>query len=276
MPGGNILLQDRDPLYLFGKIYTHSWRRHESVNPLLSFLARCSLMKKLSIFVLLLTTSSHVFAQELKVAPIVGINFTNNIFSQLYKEEIRSGYANAKFQPLLRFSLGGIGDYAYTDNLSFRSGLLLNFKGSQVKGSDETGNETVKIKTSYLEIPLWVAYRLGETGILLTGGPNIGFAMGGKVRSKGKMTYYGETETFDDTDQLDIGGDAYEDDVKPLDISFSIGVAKEISMAGKLLEVSVNIQPSLMSWSTTSKIESKYSARNFVVGFRAAYFFSFK
>ena len=233
-------------------------------------------MKKLFIFFFLLTISNHVFAQEIKVAPIVGFNVTTNVFSRLYKEEIRSGYSNAKFQPLLRFSLGGIADYAFTESLSFRSGLLLNLKGSKVKGSDETGNETVKIKISYLEIPLWAAYRLGETGILLTGGPNIGFAVSGKTQSKGKMTYYGETETFDDSDDLEIGGDAYEDDIKPLDISLNLGVAKEISLADKLLEVSVNIQPSLMSWSTTSKIESKYSARNLVVGFRAAYFFSFK
>ena len=233
-------------------------------------------MKKLFIFLFFIAISGHAFAQEIKFAPVVGINITNNIFSGLYKEDIKSGYPNAKFQPLLRLSLGGIADYALSDNLSLRSGLLLNMKGSKVKGNDETGNETAKIKISYLEIPLWAAYRLGETGILLTGGPNIGFAVGGKAESKGKSIYFGETETFDQSEPLDIGGDAYADDVKPLDISLNLGVAKEISVADKLLEVSVNIQPSLMSWSTTSKIEPKYAARNLIIGFRAAYFFSFK
>lgn len=213
---------------------------------------------------------------------MVGINITNSIFSSAFKASMDYDYTdvNIKYKPVLKFSVGGIADYAYTDKLSFRSGLLVNLKGTHVKISDRSSggseNSSEKITCSYIEIPLWVAYRIADTGFLLTGGPNIGFAVSAKSKSKGSYSYNGYTESLSSTDNLEIGGDAYSDAVKPLDISLNIGVAKEIMLAERALEVSVNIQPSLSKWTTASKIESSLWGRHFVVGLRAAYFFSFK
>lgn len=239
-------------------------------------------MKNLFLFTLLIVLSRPILAQEIKIAPMVGINISNSIFSSSFKDLIEVDYDNGstKFNPVLKFSIGGIADYAYTDKLSFRSGLLLNLKGAQIKVTESSAAGRGSIKEiytfSYLEIPLWVAYRLGESGFILTGGPNIGFAVKARSKTKGSYTSNGSTESYDNSYDLEIGGDANEHQVKPLDISLNFGLAKEIMLADKPLEISVNIQPSLSKWTTASKIESDIWGRHFVVGFRAAYFFSLR
>lgn len=239
-------------------------------------------MKNLFFFTFLFILSGPVLAQGIKIAPMVGINITNSIFSSSFKDILVVDYENGstKYNPVLKFSVGGIADFAYAERLSFRSGLLLNLKGAQIKvtesSADGRGSIKEKYTFSYLEIPLWVAYRLGETGFSIIGGPNIGFAMKAKAKTKGSYTLNGSTESYDNGYDLEIGGDENEDQVKPLDISLNIGLAKEIMLAERPLEVSVNIQPSLSKWTTASKVESDIWGRHLVIGLRAAYFFSIR
>ncbi|MBL7698593.1 MAG: PorT family protein [Chitinophagaceae bacterium] len=60
-----------------------------------------------------------------------------------------------------------------------QTGLLFSTKGAKVEGFDED----VKVKLSYLEVPITFLYTpvLGEGRLLMGIGPYIGFAIGGKV-----------------------------------------------------------------------------------------------
>lgn len=227
-------------------------------------------MKKLFFYSILSLLSTSLFAQDFKVAPVFGIHAATTIFSRVAKDDLDG----AKILPIPGITIGALADYQLLDNLSVRSGLLLSIKGGKV--SDKETISGVKYKMSqkfiftYLELPLWVSYPIGESGFSVTGGPTIGFAVGAK--QKYRISEDGEVDK--DSDILSIGNDPYRDDVRPLDVSLNLGVAKEIEIAGKPFEISLNIQPSLTKWSTESKLDSDYWGRNLVVGVRAAYFFS--
>lgn len=227
-------------------------------------------MKKLFFYSILSLISTSLFAQEFKVAPVFGIHAATSIFSR----EAKNDFDGAKILPIPGISIGALADYQLFDNLSVRSGLLLSLKGANVFDKETISGvkhkASLKFNLTYLELPLWVSYPIGESGFSLTGGPTIGFAVGAKLKAK----YSEDGEVEKDSDILSIGNDAYDDDVKPLDISLNLGIAKEFEIAGKPFEISLNIQPSLTKWPTSSKMDSDYWARNMVVGLRAAYFFS--
>jgi hypothetical protein len=179
----------------------------------------------------------------------------------------------AKNRPIPGITIGALADYQVFDNLSVRSGLLLTRKGGQLTDSETVSG--VKYKGSqkhlltYLELPLWVSYPIGESGFSLTGGPTIGYTVGAKLKIR--VSEDGDVEK--DSQLLDIGNDAYDDQVKPIDVSFNLGIAKELDIAGKPFEISFNIQPSITKWNPSSKVSDSWG-RNMVVGLRAAYFFS--
>lgn len=227
-------------------------------------------MKKLFCYSILSLLSTSLFAQELKVAPVFGLHAA----STLYSREIKNEFDGAKNRPIPGITIGALGDYQLFDNLSVRSGLLLSIKGGKLSESQTISGakykSSLKQVLTYLELPLWVSYPIGESGFSLTGGPTISFAVSG--RQKYKISEDGDVDK--DTDVLAIGNSAIYDDVKPIDVSLNLGIAKQIDIADKTIEVSFNIQPSLTKWNTESKIYSEYWTRNIVVGLRAAYFFS--
>lgn len=239
-------------------------------------------MKRLLFVVLLAAFGGSVSAQQIRFAPVLGVNVSHGLYSSAYKAMIEIAYENSivKYRPVPGFVFGGIAEYSLTEQLSVRSGLLLNMKGSRIKvkayGVNESETADVKFKMSYLEIPVVVAYRLGATGLTLSGGPGFGFAVGGKAKSEETYTYKGDTESSRENIKLVIGSDANQHDLKPLEVSFNLAIGKDIMVADRALEVSVNLQPSISKWNTASKIESDLWSRNFVIGFRAAYFFSFQ
>lgn len=227
-------------------------------------------MKKLFFYSILSLASTSLFAQEIKVAPVFGIHAATT----LYSSEVKDEFDGAKNRPIPGITIGALGDYQLFDNLSVRSGLLLSIKGGKLSESETISGtkykSSLKHVLTYLELPLWVSYPIGESGLSLTGGPTIGFAVSGRQ----KYRYSEDGDVDKDTDVLTIGNDPYDNDVRPIDVSLNLGIAKELEIAGKPFEISFNIQPSLTKWTTASKLDSDYWARNVVVGLRAAYFFS--
>lgn len=238
-------------------------------------------MKKLLLAILLVVFSKTLFAQQLRVAPVFGLNISHGLYSSSYKGMIELSYDNAvaKYKPVAGIVLGAVGEYPLTEQFSVRSGLLLNLKGSRIKLSaydmDSYESEDVKFRLSYLEIPILAAYRLGSTGLTVSAGPSLGFAVGGKVKSDWTYTYDDDTEHESESSKLRIGSNGVQHDLKPLEVSFNFAIAKQLTVAERDLEVSVNVQPSISKWNTSSKIEPDIWIRNIVIGFRAAYFFSF-
>jgi hypothetical protein len=227
-------------------------------------------MKKLLIGCVLSFLSTSLFAQ-LKVAPVFGIHAASTILSREIKDDLGDDVKN---QPTIGITIGALGDYQLFDNLSVRSGLLISLKGGSFKFDESYGGlsykGTEKHRFTYLELPIWVSYPIGESGFSLTGGPTFGRAVGGKAIYK----WNDGGDSDKETETMEIGNSIY-DDLKPFDVSINLGLAKQIDIADKTLEVSFNIQPSITKWNPESKIDSGYWSRNLVIGLRAAYFFSF-
>ena len=243
-------------------------------------------MKTITIFLLMLTVFGECVAQDLKIAPVIGPNVTFGLLSKAAKDHYYEQYyedfditLKHKFPPGLRFQIGALADYSINNSLSVQSGLLFNFRGFHTKlkadfldedGVQQSIRAKDKMSITYLEIPIWLSYKLGETGFKLMMGPTIGFAIGGTERAK--ATYGGQTET--DSQKISIGNDPDIDVVKPLDLSLNLGLTREILLGDKPLDVTLFAQPSISKWNVAAPQNSEYFIRHFTAGIRVAYFFS--
>lgn len=246
-------------------------------------------MKKVFAFsAAFLLVVSFGYAQEIRIAPVVGPVASFSFKSSEVRDNLKGEeetfendnpgldwtYRNL---PSPRFVLGGLLDYSLNETVSFQSGLLFHVRGEnhtvKIKGTDGYGDRVnAKMKygynMSYLEIPLWVRYSIGDNGLKLIGGPGFGFAIGGK--QKVKITGYGQD--ISESDKASVGKDPFEDDILPFDFSLNIGVGKEFLIGNNPLEVTLFVQPSLSKWNTSSKVSPDYSYRHFSAGLRAAYY----
>ena len=241
-------------------------------------------MKSLLFSLLGLVFGFAVMAQELKIAPVFGPSVSFAGYSKAYRDVLKNdfpelikdagGQGKVHILPAVRIQIGGLLDYSLSEVLSVQTGLLFNLRGHSIRmkvsGNGGTGKAVGKVRVSYLELPLWGKYKMGESGFNVSVGPTFGVALGGKLRSKYSID--GESES--ETESLSIGNDEGLDDVKPLDVSLNLGLAKQISVGEHPLEVSLNIQPSLTKWTVSSN--SEYNGRHITVGIRAAYFFGIK
>lgn len=236
-------------------------------------------MKSLLI-VLALSLSVVSYGQELKIAPVVGGNVTAVLNSEKIKDLYNelSEYVDWKHRPALKGTFGAWVDYGFSEKLGFRTGLLLNFKGEVMKvkydEDGESGRATLRQKYTYLELPLMVTYAVGESGFKVLAGPSINFAVSAKATGSYRYEYNGDVDKGSETEHYKIGSDPDKDDIKPIDLSFNIGLAKEVSVMDKPLEVSLLVSPSLTKYTTITKDEPDYFSRHLTVGFKVAYFFS--
>ncbi len=237
-------------------------------------------MKSL-VIALFLLMSVVSYGQKLKIAPVVGVNVTSVMNSEEVKDlyDDLAEYVDWKHRPALKGTFGAWVDYSANDKFGFRTGLLLNFKGEVMKINYEDGDESLKAKLkqkiTYLELPLMVTYNIGGSGLKLLAGPSINFAVSAKLTSSSTYEYDGDKEKESDTENYKIGNDPDKDEIKPIDLTFNLGLAKEVNVMDKPLEVSLMISPSLTKYTTITKNEPNYFSRHFTLGFKLAYFFSF-
>lgn len=236
-------------------------------------------MKSLLI-VLALSLSVVSYGQELKIAPVVGVNITSVMNSDKIKDayDFLAEYVDWKHRPSLKGTFGAWADYSANDKLGFRTGLLFTFKGEVMKlkynEDGESGKAKLKQKFTYLELPLLVTYKIGDNGFKLLAGPSINFAVSAKATGTYKYEFDGDVDKGSETENYEIGSDPDKHDVKPIDLTFNIGVAKDINVKDKPLEASLMVSPSLTKYTTITKDEADYFSRHFVIGFKLAYFFS--
>lgn len=220
-----------------------------------------------------------VLGQEIKVAPVVGLGVSTVLNSQELKDEYNySSDISWKSRPSIKGVIGAWVDYSINDKVGLRSGLLFNFKGETLvlkyNEDGEKGKATLKQKYMYLELPFLLNYKIGESGYKLLFGPSINFALSAKASSTYRYEYDGDVEKGSESEQLNIGTDPRNDDIKPLDVSLNLGLAKDFEIKGVPVEVSLFVTPSLTKFTTITKLSSDYFSRHFGIGFRAAYFFS--
>lgn len=223
-------------------------------------------------------------AQEIKIAPVFGPNISFAGYSKATRTVLKNDLPDwfeqvgakgkVTILPAIRIQIGGLVDYALSEALSLQTGLLFDLRGYSIKikasGNSSTIKATGKTRMSYLELPLWGKYRLGETGFSVSIGPTFGLALSGKTHEK--ATVDGESES--ETQKLFIGTKEGLDNLKPMDVSLNLGIIKQISVADQPLEVSFNMQPSLTKWTVTGS--SEHYGRYITASVRVAYFFKVK
>ncbi|GLU54796.1 porin family protein [Dyadobacter frigoris] len=240
-------------------------------------------MKTLLSSIFLLTAISSSFSQNFRIAPVLGANVTVSNLSKESRTDLEDALNNiydekgkVSFLPVVKFQIGGLVEYTLKKSLSIQSGLILNVKGWKFKTDGKYSGIAVSYSTkqtfTYLDLPLWATYRIGTNGFKLIAGPTIGFAL--KISQTTKESGNGNNE--DVTIKGKIGNNADTDDARPIDLALNLGIAKEILVMNKPLELSLNIQPSTTKWNPSSKIDSQRFGRHQVVGVRAAYFFNIK
>lgn len=175
-------------------------------------------MRKITLTIAALATMTIAAKAQMSVrfAPEVGLNFTN------MNMEISDEKIDTKFKPGLK--IGAVVDLGIAKKLSIQPGVFFTTKGTKV--DDELGPLEVKYtrNTSNIEVPVNVVYHFGEgigDGLFVQAGPYVGYAIGGKDKS--------DIDGVDDVD-LEIGSDEVEDDLKPLDFGFNVGVGYQIPM----------------------------------------------
>ncbi|WP_439556465.1 outer membrane beta-barrel protein [Dyadobacter sp.] len=249
-------------------------------------------MKSLSISLLMLAFCGSAFAQSIKIAPVIGPSVTVPMLSTALKDLYTDGFledylddydlsSKGSFPPVAGIQAGALIDYGISEKISLQSGLIFNVKGLKYKFkgnfTDWDGEvQSLKAKTThsitYLEIPVWFSFRLGDSGFKIITGPGFNFA----VSAKGKSKYSGGGESESDTEKLDIGTDPDFDSVKPFDLNVNFSVAKEIPLGDRPLEISLFAQPSVTKWMPMAREDSKYFVRHLTAGIRLAYFFTIK
>ena len=116
-----------------------------------------------------------------------------------------------------------------TDMLAFESGLILGTKGTKMHEEiDMDGIVDMKFNTNllYLDIPLNLKAYFDAGGVKAYGsfGPYFGMGLSGKMKVKAE--YDGETE--EESEDIEWGSDAEEDDLKRLDFGLAFGAGVDL------------------------------------------------
>ena len=153
----------------------------------------CS-MKKIACL-LLLFVAFQVSAQEFHFIPKIGLNFANMTNS------------DGSMKPGL--NIGVAGEVMMTNNFAIEPGIFYSMQGAKGKGE----SSGLKIKNDYLNIPVLAKFYVWE-GVSVDLGPQLGFALNGKSKTKS-----GGTEVKTDIDHLNT-----------VDLSFAMGLSYDFNM----------------------------------------------
>jgi len=158
------------------------------------------------------------------------------------------------------FQIGITGDYALTDAFSVQSGLLIAMQGCRKDITFEgyylmlpSYDEKLTMSITYLQIPVNAQYQmsLGKKKLLFQAGPYLGFAFGGKMKSKVNSQYYGERT---EEEKIEFGSD--EDKMKRLDAGLALGTGLQFGR----LRAGVGYSFGLMNLSNVDKVSLKNNA----------------
>ncbi|EJF10282.1 MULTISPECIES: porin family protein [Pontibacter] len=142
--------------------------------------------KKLALLLLFLGFTSTAMAQM-----EIGIQFSPTISGNRFIAEDRHGFE--KSSNTLRIGVGVVGDYFFSNNYAFSSGLMFRSKGSKIKydftSQDPNGQPTTvpvedDLTVQYLEIPLTLKLFTNEVAPDVILYFQVGGALGTKVSAQ--------------------------------------------------------------------------------------------
>lgn len=171
-------------------------------------------MKKLTILLMSLILCSVLQTNaQVSFAPKVGINFTN-MGGDVTDNQIR-------FRP----QVGGILNLDLNEMFSFQPGLMYSGKGTTFDYGD---GDKDAITLEYLEVPLngVLNVDMGAGKLQIFAGPYLGYCVDAKYK------YLSDEDN--ETESLEIGT-SNDDDIKPIDLGFNIGLGfrfKNIQIQG--------------------------------------------
>jgi hypothetical protein len=142
--------------------------------------------KKLAFLLLFLGFTSTAMAQM-----EIGIQFSPTIASNRFIAEDRHGFE--KTNNALRLGVGVVGDYFFSNNYAFSSGLMYRSKGAKISytymvesgdGELTPARETDELTVQYLEVPLTLKLFTNEVAPDMVMYFQVGGSLGTKVSAQ--------------------------------------------------------------------------------------------
>ncbi len=127
-------------------------------------------MKKLLLSLLMLAGFFMTQAQELGLKG--GIQFNN--LTESFMDE------SATYDMAIDFHVGVYGEFSISDLISIQPEIVYSREGAKV----DEGDESVRIQTDYIQVPVIVKFHVAEK-LNIQAGPQIGFQVAAKAKSDG-------------------------------------------------------------------------------------------
>jgi hypothetical protein len=143
-------------------------------------------LKKLTLLLFFLGVTSTAMAQM-----EIGIQFSPTISGNRFVAEDRHNFE--KSSNTLRVGVGVVGDYFFSNNYAFSSGLMYRSKGSKISytymaesgdGEIRSAKETDELTVQYLEVPLTLKLFTNEVAPDVVIYFQVGGALGTKVSAQ--------------------------------------------------------------------------------------------
>ena len=187
-------------------------------------------MKKFSLILVILLLTSASFGQ-FSVGPRVGVNFATITGKHSEYDDSKSGW-------IAGLVIGAVGNYEYTDMVSFSAELLFitmgdktTYSETDIKSSQSDYNYTIIDRSHYIMLPILARFSFGSNFLFYGNlGPYFGYDVGGhyKFEEGGNVTKgryrYNEDKVKGDDVYLDP------DDNRRFDVGMYIGggVGKDV------------------------------------------------
>jgi len=140
-------------------------------------------MKKLLTILCAAILTLSVSAQA-QFGAVAGLNISN----------VTSSEDDLELDSRIGMHFGGVASFPLGDAIQLRTGAIYSQKGAAL----DFGDETLTLALDYLEIPVDVAYKIGDV-FSISAGPYFAFLMSSKMKMDG------ESEDMEDVSGMDMG-----------------------------------------------------------------------
>lgn len=158
---------------------------------------------------------SFSYAQDLKFGAKAGLNLSNVVGDDVEDVDMKAG-----------LYFGGFMNVSLSEKLSFQPELLYSAQGWKEDVEEGFGGGDVKIKTSYLNIPMLLKMSLGSSDkVHVYAGPQLGFLLDAEAEYKDEDMDM--KDQFNSVDfSLNLGLSFNVSDNMTLDVRYNRGLSK--------------------------------------------------
>jgi len=190
-------------------------------------------MKKL-FTILCLSAITIIASAQIQFGPVLGFNLSNVVSSDAFLGINTPGFIDER-SSATGMHFGGVITFPLSDLLLIKTGLIYSQKGGGEKlildqtfsgGGGATGSLGFDYNLDYLEIPVDVAFKLGDE-FTLSAGPYIAIVMNKSVDVTATGLYYPDYGSGSELD-TDIN-EIFDKSVKGLDMGLNLGASYTIA-----------------------------------------------